>query len=149
MGSRKQAFSLLEVVVALAMLALIAIPAIGLATMVVSQSKEQMNVSLASGIKDRVDMALRAQGSAEVFKTDFLPATVWGSSNLEFIDIEVDEEDLTQGNNQYYKAELVNPDGYSFAPSHTYRVVQYKITWPHNGSGADLNQAFFTSVFRK
>lgn len=148
MSPRRQGFSLIEVIVALAMLALIAIPAVGLATMVVGQSKEQMNVGLASEIRNRVDMALRAEGSSAVFDVDLLPATVWGSQNLQYIELE-GEDPLSDPNDQYYRVVLGEPEGYDYIASDNYRIILFELTWPHNVGDQELNQVFFTTVFRK
>lgn len=142
-------FSLIEVIVALAMLALIAIPAVGLATMVVGQSKRQMSVGLASEMRNRVDLALRTEGEATVFGEAFLPATIWGSSDLEFIELEDGEGSLSAGNDKYFRVNLREPDSYDFASSDTYRIILFELTWPHDGNSKDLKQAYFTSVFRK
>lgn len=148
----KKAFTLLEVVVALAMLALIAVPAVGLATMAVRSSKEQMATGSASELKNRVDTALRALGGEGVFAKGLIPTdgdlTFVASQDLRFIEIE--SSDLDTKNDQHYRVFVRDPVGYSYSADDSYRVIVYEVIWPYK---TDLrgkrNQLFFTSVFRK
>ncbi|MBK1876532.1 PulJ/GspJ family protein [Pelagicoccus mobilis] len=150
-NSRSAGFSLLEVVIALAMLALIAVPAVGLATMAVSSSKEQMKTGAASELKARVDVALRGYGSGAVFSTDLIPAegdlAFVASENLQFIELEGSV--LDNDNDAYYRIVIDEPKGYSFTGTDTYRLVVYRVEWPNNTSDPASNQLFFTTVFRK
>lgn len=147
----KAAFSLLEVVVALAMLALIAIPAVGLATMAVNRSREQMTVGNASELKSRIDTALRAYNTGAVFSSDFVPndsdLSFLASEDLQYIELE--SGTLDTENDQYYRVLVKEPEGYVYNDNDAYRVVLYEVVWPNNDPNVDQNQLFFTSVFRK
>ncbi len=155
-GGLNRAFTLLEVVVALAMLALIAVPAVGLATMAVRSSKEQLATGAASELKNRVDTALRALSGEGVFAKGLIPTdgdlTFVASQDLRFIEMETSGIDTE--NDQYYRVFVREPKGYSYSPDDSsddsYRVIVYEVIWPYK---ADLrgtrNQLFFTSVFRK
>ncbi len=143
-------FSLIEVIVALAMLALIAVPAVGLATMAVSRGKQQLVSNRASEIKVKVDTALRAYQPADLFNTDFLPNdsewTFWVSDDLKYIER---EGSLSNANNSYYRVVLKEPSHYDYKAADGFRLFVYEITWPYNTGEKDRNQLFFTSVFRR
>lgn len=145
-----RAFSLLEVVVALAMLALIAIPAVGLATMAVSRSREQMTVSNASELKNRIDNALRAYDSGAVFTSSFIPSgstlEFLASESLEYIEL---GGNTSTENDAYYKVTVREPVDYSYDTEDAYRIVLYEVVWPDNDPNSDRKQLFFTTVFRK
>lgn len=147
---RRRAFSLLEVVVALAMLALIAIPAVGLATMAVSGSKDQMTAGQASELKGRIDTALRAHASIDVMADTYdvsgAGQVFWGSRDLMYIEAQDSE---TEANDKYYKVVLREPGGYSYSDGDACRVFVYEVTWPENTQETKRNQLFFPAVFRK
>ncbi len=149
-GVVRSAFSLIEVVVALAMLALIAVPAVGLATMAVSQSKDQLTTGFASELKGRLDNALRASDFVDVFDKNYISAdssaVFWASRDLVFI--EPEGAITTDSNDKYYKVILKKPKDYSYRGEDRYRIVVYEVTWPENISEPSRNQLFFTSVFR-
>ncbi|MDQ8187565.1 type II secretion system protein [Pelagicoccus sp. SDUM812002] len=141
----KKAFTILEVVVALAMLALIAVPAIGLATMVVKSSKAQMASSTASELKARVDIALRALAEDDTLDDDL---TLVATRDLRFIEIESNTSISTQ--DQYYQITVREPAGYSYSTDDSFRLIVYEATWPYKSDDVGgRNQLFFTTVFRK
>ncbi len=151
-GGLNRAFTLLEVVVALAMLALIAVPAVGLATMAVRSSKEQLATGAASELKNRVDTALRALSGEGVFATELIPTdgdlTFVASQDLRFIEIETSGIDTE--NDQYYRVFVREPKGYTYSSDDSYRVIVYEVIWPYKPDArGKRNQLFFTSVFRK
>ncbi|MBD5779708.1 hypothetical protein IEN85_09395 [Pelagicoccus sp. NFK12] len=143
---------MLEVVVALAMLALIAVPAIGLATMAVGSSKEQMATGAASELKARVDTALRALAGEGVFASGFIPTdgdlSFVGSRDLRFIEIESGALDVD--NDRHYRIFVREPEGYSYNSTDPYRIVVYEVIWPYKSDElGERNQLFFATVFRK
>lgn len=147
----RSAFTLLEVIVALAMLALIAVPAVGLATMAVSRGKQQLASNRASDIKVKVDTALRAYQATDLFDATFLPNdtewTFWVSEDLKYI--EKADTTLSDDNDKYYQVVLMEPEGYNYSAGTGFRLIVYEITWPYNTNVTTRNQLFFTSVFRK
>lgn len=154
----RSGFTLLEVIVAMAMLALIAVPAIGLATMAVSRSKEQLIAGDASDLKTKIDMALRAyerSSGNSVFSSGFVPAgsalTFFASQDLQYIEFENGSVDqvFADNNDEYYKVLVKEPEGYSYTSTDGYRIVLYEVTWPNNSTENIRGQLFFTSVFRK
>lgn len=149
--TRHHGFSLLEVVVALAMLALIAIPAVGLATMAVSESKDQMTAGQASELKGRIDTALRPDSSIDVMAESYdvsgAGKVFWGSQDLLYI--EAAGSLTADKNDQYYKVVLRQPEGYSYSDENAFRVFVYEVTWPENTLESKRNQLFFPAVFRK
>lgn len=147
MTSDRSAFSLLEVVVALAMLAVIAIPAIGLATMAVGRSKAQLVTSNASELKTRIDMALRAYGIDSLPNDDSL--SFLASEDLLYIEESTAEGGADTKNDQYYLVNVRNPEGYEYNANDSFRLVVYEVIWPNNDVAAKRKKLFFTSVFRK
>ncbi len=149
--NRQDGFSLLEVVVALAMLALIAIPAVGLATMAVSGSKDQMTAGKASELKGRIDTALRPDSSIDVMADSYdvsgTGQVFWGSRDLMYI--EADGSETKNKNDRYYKVVLREPNGYSYSDGNAFRLFVYEVTWPENTQETKRNQLFFPAVFRK
>ncbi|MDQ8204569.1 type II secretion system protein [Pelagicoccus sp. SDUM812003] len=147
---KRSAFTLLEVVVTLAMLAVIAIPALGLATMAISRNKDQMTIGNATELKNRIDLALKADRdlTSGVFEESFLqsgPFVIFASEDLEYIE----HGTLSEENDQFYRISVSEPAGYRYADEDAYRVMTYEFVWPWNGENPDRNQLFFTTVFRK
>nr|WP_221774609.1 prepilin-type N-terminal cleavage/methylation domain-containing protein [Pelagicoccus albus] len=150
----KEAFSLIEVIVALAMLALIAIPAVGLATMAVGQSKAQLTVGKASALKTKIDVALRALDTIGSF--DILTAEsnltgvlleMMASEDLRYIESSGGGYDAE--NDQYYRILVKEPENYDYDSTLPYRLVVYEVSWPNNSEDEQRNQMHFSSVFRK
>lgn len=151
-GRAQRAFSLLEVIIALAMLALIAVPAIGLATMAVSRSKEQLKTGAASQLKNRLDIALRAYGTGAVFTDAFIPSdsdlAFLASEDLEFL--ELASGTISDDNDRFYRIVVKEPNGYVYSEANdSYRLIVYEVSWPNNTVEPASNQLFFTTVFRK
>lgn len=146
----KRAFSLIEVVVALAMLALIAVPAIGLATMAARRNQEIMTTGDASELKGRIDAAIRAAGSDVVlgaFSSTVNKIIFLASKDLNYI--EILGGTISKQNDKYYVVNVRQPVGYSYASkTDSYRIVMYEVLWTPDGTN-ELSQLFFTSVFRK
>lgn len=151
LARKRIGFSLIEVIVALAMLALIAVPAVGLATLAVSRNKELLTTGSATDLKNRVDTALRATEGIDVFATDFVseanPFVMVASSDLSIIERET--ETLETGNDEYYRVSVREPEGYLYLANDSYRVLLYEVVWPYKPAGVDRKQLHFTSVFRK
>ncbi len=149
----KRAFSLIEVVVALAMLALIAVPAIGLATMVAQRNQKIMTTGSASDLKRRIDAAIRAyeNDASNVFSWPISSAVnskvFHASEDLRYI---VDSSTaLPDGVDVFYTVNVRSPIGYTYDDStDSYRIVMYEVLWLPNGA-KDQAQLYFTSVFRK
>lgn len=149
---KRSGFSLIEVIVALAMLALIAVPAVGLATMAVSRSKEQLSTSFASELKTRLDNALRASSQVDVFDESYIggdsSSIFWASRDLAYI--ESDGNTTAISNDKYYKVVLRKPKkDYQYDNEQNYRIIVYEVTWPENTADKSRNQLYFTTVFRK
>lgn len=139
-------FSLIEVIVALAMLALVAIPAVGLATMAAKQSKNQLKANRASELKSKIEYALKSEVPIDVFSLSDLP--VLGLS----LNASEDLTSITTASNSakdFYEVRLLTPSGYTFQESDPYRIVAYEVSWRDTPSAAFENQLFFTSVFVK
>ena len=153
-------FTILEVVVALALFALIAVPAVGLAVMATKRNADALTAGVASELKNRIDVALRALIDADddddnILKRDLTsdPMVFLASENL--LTIELLDEDSDTESIGYFRVEVDEPDQIvpyvSDATSpDTYRLVYYRITWPNNApEGTPRRQLFATSVFRK
>lgn len=144
MKSKHCAFTLLEVVVALAMLTLIAIPAIGLATMAVGSSKATLTAGTASELKTRVDVALRVLIGNGSFDED---ATMVATRDLQYIEEESSTE--ISEKDQFFRVKLTTPEGYSFTEGDRFRIVVYEVVWPYKSEErGERTQIFFSTVFR-
>ena len=140
------AFTLLEIVIALAMLALIAIPAIGLATMAIKQSSQSLVEVNSTELKRRIDAAVKADN--QVF-TWSLPIVMIASSDLQYIE---HQASVTVGSNDaFFRIEIDEPAGYNFNNlTDAYRVFTYNITWPNSGAtGIEASQQIYLTVVRK
>ncbi len=143
-----KAFSLVEVVVALAMFALIAVPAIGLATMAIGQSRDSVAAGDAASLKNRIDVAYRGTivSAASFFTTGYVPVNLVASEDLLYI--EPDGSASTE-NDQHYGVNVTAPQGYVFSTGDPYRIVLFEVYWPKSAAAEDQKRVYYTSVFRK
>lgn len=148
----KRGFTLLEVIIALAMLAVIAVPAIGLATMAVSRSRDLIVTGNATELKNRIDIALRSYSDEtdDVFTESFPKGNGFAfiaSQSLEYIELE--DSVTTAVNDGYYRVDVIEAGNAYNANTDSYRVLTYTVTWPNNNLEQDQQQLFFVSVFRR
>lgn len=153
-AAARRAFTLLEVVIALAMLAVIAVPAIGLATMAVSRGKQQLITSNATELKNRIDVALRSyvNGTTDVFTEDFSSSASFAFvASEDLLYIEQKGGTLHSNNDRYYHVAVTDPVNHSYDRTkiNPYRILTYKVIWPTSATPEEQEQLYFTAVFRK
>lgn len=149
----RHGFTILEVVIAMGMLALIAVPAIGLATMAVGRNKANLVAGDASELKTRIDTALRAYAAdgETVFTMNFSdaasPVTFLASKDLLYIEA---DGAVSSRNDGYYRVTARQPVGYAYSAAYdAHRIIVYEVVWPNSDASEQKKKLFFTSVFRK
>lgn len=143
---RKRAFTLLEVVIAMAMLAIIALPALGLAAMAVTQSDKRLTAGVASELKRRIDAYL-SWNDVVFAASDSID--MGASEGLLRIEALTDGK-LPSGERPFFKIVIKPATFPAYQASDPYRLVNYIVTWPEDdASRAATEKLVFTSVFRK
>lgn len=128
-----RAFSLLEVVLALAVFALVVVPAIGLVALSYRNSNTDLQTPNAVEIKSLLELELRE--ATDVFKLSFLlaPVEFYASQDLQLIELggaAMAPED------KYYKVTVAAPVDYAYDEGDAYRVFLFNIIWPAFVDGA-------------
>ncbi len=128
-------FSLLEVVLSLAVFAMIVVPAIGLVALSYRNAETDMQAPNAVEIKSLLELELRGAtivdggDTYDVFHESFLTSDVsfYASQNLDRIDQDgvgmISEE-------KYYRITVTNPSNYTYDDRDAYRVFLFNIIWP-------------------
>jgi Tfp pilus assembly protein PilV len=142
-GRNRNAFSLLEVVLALAVFAIIVVPAIGLVALSYRNSETDLQAPNAVEIKSLLELELRGVADPDgfdgyAFSSGFLSggSTVvfYASQNLDIIDqggVSVGVDD------KYYKVMVTEPVGYVYSDTDAYRVFLFNVIWPAFVSGVN------------
>ena len=143
----KGAFTLLEVVIAMGMLAMIAVPAVGLATMAAKKTRANLTAGTASELKNRVEAAIRSE---EPFSDGLVGATFYASSDLRYIERSEEIGSLRDGNDGYFKLSLSEPVDYDYDPNDSYRLYVCRMVWPSTPAPGEDSQDMVTLLaFRK
>ncbi len=169
----KSGFTLLETVLALAVFAIIVVPAIGLVALSYRNSETEGNAPNAVEIKTLLELELGgatildvgAGPSGEdltydVFHTSFLDSDVvfYASSDLQ--ELAQDGTDMTESE-KYYKVTVAPPSDYTYDADDAYRVFLFNIIWPayvedsgggyinNEGNAEGLQQLILPAVLRK
>lgn len=136
------AFSLLEVVLALAVFAIIVVPAIGLVALSYRDSETDLQAPNAVEIKSLLELELRGATivdvgagpigedlAYDVFNESFLSSDVefYGSQDLQ--SIEQNGVSMADGE-KYYKVTVTAPVDYAYNASDAYRVFLFNVIWP-------------------
>lgn len=131
----------------MAMLAVIALPALGLAALAVRQGDKRMSAGAASELKSRVEAHLAS--TENVFAPTF-SIKLGASEDLLLIEQIADTGLLSNGERPYFKIALDAAELPEFALDDPYRIVNYVVTWPELDPELPATEVLvFTSVFRK
>jgi hypothetical protein len=121
------AFSLLEVVLALTVFALVVIPAIGLVALSYRNAETDLQAPNAVEIKSLLELELL--GATDVFKLSFLlaPVEFYASQDLQ----EIAQDGAAMADSEkYYKVRVTSPTNYVYDEGDAYRVFLFNIIWP-------------------
>ena len=152
----RKGFTLIEVVVSIAIFAIIAVPTVGLMTMAARKSNNRVGYANAAELKVRVENEIRASDSAFDWNLDTTPIVLYGSRDLSETGFS-DDEDLADSD-KYYRVEVREPYGYDYATGDAYRSLIFLVTWPayvetspgtfvsNEANEANLEQMVMTSV---
>jgi len=135
-------FTLLEVVVALAMFAIIAAPTLGIITLAARKAHDRMGMVEADELKRRVAGELERMGAEEddvlptIFEWDFAeageggdgPLAFYASGDLKTVKHAGDETLLDS--EKRFRIRVLEPDNYDYAPSAGYRLLLFEVVWP-------------------
>ena len=152
-------FTMIEVVVSIAIFAIIAVPTVGLMTMAARKTNNRVGYANAAELKVRIENELR--GSASLFQESFLSSEVvlYASRDLKVTGF-AGEAGLLNSD-KYYRIELNEPVGYDFDVADAYRSFLLLVTWPayietspgtytsNEGNPSNLEQMVMTSVILK
>ncbi len=131
----RTAFSLLEVVLALAVFTLVVVPAIGLVALSYRNSNTDQQAPNAVEIKSLLELELIGAsvdvGGTEhlVFSESFLMSDVIFYASQDLQSIEQDGATMADSE-KYYKVTVTAPSGYVYDEDDAYRVFLFNIIWP-------------------
>ena len=156
-GRNKNAFSLLEVVLALAVFAIIVVPAIGLVALSYRNSITDLQGPHADEIKSLLELELRGVADPDgvvgyAFSSAFLsaesPVVFYASQDLQSI-----EQDAASvvNTDPYSKVTVASPSGYVYQESDAYRVFLFNVIWPvsNEANPESLQQLILPAVLSK
>ncbi len=167
------AFTLLETVLALAVFAIVVVPAIGLVALSYRNSSTELAAPNAVEIKSLLELELRGAEVIDVgagpggtdliynvFHTSFLDSDVVFYASKDFQELEQDGVGMSD-DEKYYRVSVSVPVDYTYDPDDAYRIFLFNIIWPAfvEGSGGvfvdnqtnaeGLRQLILPSVLRK
>lgn len=122
----KSAFTILEVVLALAVFAIIVVPAMGLVALSYRNTDTAQQTPNAIEIKSLLELELR--GATGVFLDTFLsvPVVFYASRDLDTIGYAASIPDSLK----YYKVTVTEPVGYSYDETDPNRLFLFNVIWP-------------------
>ena len=136
------AFTLLETVLALAVFAIVVVPAIGLVALSYRNTSTELAAPNAVEIKSLLELELRGAvvvdvGAGpvgedleyDVFHTDFLDNEVIFYASKDFQELEQDGAGMSD-EEKYYKVSVSVPVDYVYDSDEAYRVFLFNIIWP-------------------
>ena len=136
------AFTLLETVLALAVFAIVVVPAIGLVALSYRNTSTELAAPNAVEIQSLLELELRGAvvvdvgaGSVgedleyDVFHTDFLDNEVIFYASKDFQELEQDGAGMSD-EKKYYKVSVSVPVDYVYDSDEAYRVFLFNIIWP-------------------
>ena len=141
-GRNKKAFSLLEVVLALAVFAIIVVPAIGLVALSYRNSETDLQAPNAVEIKSLLELELIGatildEGAGpggldlvyDVFNESFLSSDIEFYASQDLNSIEQNGASMEDGE-KYYKVTVTEPVDYAYSDTDAYRVFLFNVIWP-------------------
>lgn len=136
------AFTLLETVLALAVFAIVVVPAIGLVALSYRNTSTELAAPNAVEIKSLLELELRGAevidigagpGGTDliynVFHNSFLDSDVIFYASKDFQELEQDGVGMSD-EEKYYKVNVSVPVDYVYDPDDAYRVFLFNIIWP-------------------
>lgn len=123
----KGAFTLLEVVLSLAVFAIIVVPAIGLVALTFRNTSTSQQAPSAVEITSLLELEL--YGATDVFLNTFLDSDVIFYASQDLDQIERDGTSIAP-NERYYRVTVTEPVGYLYDEDDPFRVFQFNIIWP-------------------
>ncbi len=135
----KRAFTLLEVVLSLAVFAIIVVPAIGLVALSYRNTDTSQQAPNAVEIKSLLELELR--GAMGVFDSTFLDSAVVFYASQDLDEIEALGGGSMEDSDRYYRITVTEPEpaGSTYNVDDPNRVFLFNIIWPAYlpGSGAN------------
>lgn len=137
------AFTILEVVIALSIFALIAIPGIGIAVLTIRNSDSVSDRSDVSDLLGRVKVSILNEASEDPsWFTDGGEVMIYSSQDLLRIEI---ADALPAW--AYYEIDMSEPEGYTYSGGGV-RVLMARVRWPVNSvAGPYRNEIWSTMAF--
>ncbi len=134
---RLKAFTLLEVIVAMAMFAMIAAPTLSLMSLAARKTGNQIGAANASELKRKIESAVANSVTISSLQNAFSwdlagnPVALYASRDLVTIEY---SGNTTSSNDKYYRIDILDPSGYiydnSVSSEDAYRVFVFKVVWP-------------------
>ena len=151
----KRAFSLLEVVLSLAVFAIIVVPAIGLVSLSYRNANTDLQAPNAVEIKSLLEIELLG-ASVEVegedygvFSESFLTSDVEFYASQDLQTIEQNGASMSDSE-KYYKVTVTSPVNYVYDDADAYRVFLFNIIWPASEENEEsLQQMILSAVLSK
>jgi len=154
-GFGGKAFSLLEVVLSMAVFAIIVVPAIGLVALSYRNAETDLQAPNAVEIKSLLELELRGAVTVDggdtydVFHESFLSGDVEFYASQDLQTIEQDGAAMSD-DEKYYRIVVANPSNYIYDDGDAYRVFLFNIVWPafvpDSGGGYVSNEANIESL---
>jgi len=156
---KSKGFTIIEVIVAVALFAIIAVPTVGLMTMAARKTNQRIGFADAYELKRRIVNEIKLSGSAFDWNLQTQPIALYASRDLETVGF---SDDGTLGDaDKYYRIDVLDPVDYVHQASEPYRPFVLSIIWPafveatpgnfvnNEANDSNLEKIVLTSVLRK
>lgn len=127
---RNRGFSLIEVIVAISMFAIIAVPALSLMTLSARKANNRIGLSNATELKRKVEGSIAESGSAFSWDLATSPQVLYANENLSEIDY---AGSGIADSNKFYRIDILDPIDYDSVYDEStdpYRIFVFKVRWP-------------------
>ncbi|EDY84736.1 hypothetical protein VDG1235_4369 [Verrucomicrobiia bacterium DG1235] len=142
--TRKKAFTLLEVVIALAMLALIAVPAFGIAVLTLKNSAVSSKYSDIPDLIGRIESAISKEAKSSSVPSWYSgggDAVIYSSRDLKTIEIS-----STVPTWAFYEVRVSEPTDYTYDSTGPTRILLGRIRWPIDIAVGSYEHEIWTSM---